>query len=92
MLEASYWKICEDYLGVPLIQAGDSVIIIIERPDRVNDIFIYHVSHVSGKQGGTANLFVPCYMEQIHMAWDFFCPKVYQDDENTFYICHLYGS
>lgn len=27
LLEASYWKICEDYLGVPLIQAGDSVII-----------------------------------------------------------------
>lgn len=27
LLEASYGKICEDYLGVPLIQAGDSVII-----------------------------------------------------------------
>jgi hypothetical protein len=28
MLEAPYGKICEDYLGVPLIQAGDSVIIV----------------------------------------------------------------
>ena len=27
LLEASYGKICEDYLGVPLIQAVDYVII-----------------------------------------------------------------
>lgn len=46
-------KAVEDHLGAALIQPGDSVIIIKER--------LFSSNHDgTGKQGGTASIFVPC--------------------------------
>lgn len=89
LLEASYGKICEDYLGVPLIQAGDSVIIKMRGlKTHCNKRKVFQAVFL-GKLGGTAKKDIRPLLYKESTARDFFYAKANEPSGNMLAWFHL---